>query len=258
MKVKQPYPGTQAVLRALALLKVFTADQPEWSLSQLVKKLKFNKTTTFRLLSALESEGLLARSPGTENYTLGPEMIVLGSKALRSNNLRSVSRVELKSLAEAVGESSTLEILSGNEIVIIDEVLGDHLMGSVPSVGTRWLALATSTGKAIIANLPIEAQEALLRQPVPKFTTKTTTSPETLRKELVEAQKRGYAIADEALEIGYIAVGAPVRNFDREVIAAISVGGPNVRLTAKRIPQVAILVRESAARISDSLGYKRS
>lgn len=257
MKVKQPYPGTQAVLRALSLLKVFTADQPEWSLSQLVKKLKFNKTTTFRLLSALESEGLLARSPGTDTYTLGPEMIVLGSKALRSNNLRSVSRSELKSLAESVGESSTLEILSGNEIVIIDEVIGDHLMGSVPSLGTRWLALATSTGKAIIANLPAEAQEAILRMPVPKFTPKTTTSPDTLRKELVEAQKRGYAIADEALELGYIAVGAPVRNFDREVIAAISVGGPNVRLTSKRISQVAALVRESASRISDLLGYKR-
>jgi DNA-binding IclR family transcriptional regulator len=256
-KIKEAYPGTQSVIRALSLLKLFTADQPEWTLSQLVKKLKLNKTTTFRLLTALESEEMLARNPATDTFTLGPEMIVLGAKALRSNSLRVASRGELKSLAESVGETSSLEILAVPDVVIIDEILGDHLMGGVPSIGTRWTALATSTGKAIIAYLPEDQQEAILKIPVPKFTPKTVTSPEALRKDLAEVKKRGFAVADEAIELGFIAIGAPVRNYEGEVVAAISIGGPVLRLSAKRIPQVAGLVRQSAARISDLLGYKK-
>src|SRR5262245_17383988 len=102
---RQPYKGTQAVMRAITLLKVFTETHPVWSLAELTKYSGLNKTTAFRLLSALESEGLIMRNSDTETYTLGPEIIVLGGRALRSNNLRSLSRDELKALADKTGET---------------------------------------------------------------------------------------------------------------------------------------------------------
>ncbi|MBK7896266.1 MAG: helix-turn-helix domain-containing protein [Anaerolineaceae bacterium] len=74
----QPYPGTQSVLRAMSLLKAFDDERREWGLAALAREVGLNKTTTFRLLTALESEGMVAKRPSTETYTLGPEIVVLG------------------------------------------------------------------------------------------------------------------------------------------------------------------------------------
>ena len=86
------YPGTQAVARALALLKAFSDAQPEWALSDLAQAAGLNKTTTFRLLSALEAERLLMRNPLSGGYRLGVELIAIGGTAMRSNPLRAMSR----------------------------------------------------------------------------------------------------------------------------------------------------------------------
>src|SRR5262245_12218403 len=106
-----PYPGTQAVRRAVALLKAFTDEQPEWGLTELARALKLNKTTAYRLLTALEKEGFVARSPA-DAYRLGPEAIALGGRALRSNDLRSVSHAELEWLAQITKETATLEVFA--------------------------------------------------------------------------------------------------------------------------------------------------
>src|SRR5438045_3142394 len=98
MDAATPYPGTQAVLRAITLLKAFTDDHPELTLSELARRVGLNKTPTFRLMTALESEGMVARNPSTEAYRLGPEIIVLGGHAQRSNDLLFASRPALEVL----------------------------------------------------------------------------------------------------------------------------------------------------------------
>ena len=77
-----PIPGTQAVRRAVSLLKAFTAEQPQRGLAELARGLGLNKTTTFRLLQALESEGLVERTRGGEAYQLGPELLAMAGRAL--------------------------------------------------------------------------------------------------------------------------------------------------------------------------------
>ncbi|MCB0168114.1 MAG: helix-turn-helix domain-containing protein, partial [Anaerolineae bacterium] len=75
MTINEPYPGTQAVMRALALLKSFTDEKPELNLVELAQAVDLNKTTTYRLLTALESEGLITRTSESDAYRLGPESI---------------------------------------------------------------------------------------------------------------------------------------------------------------------------------------
>ena len=72
-------------------------------LADLSRLVGLNKTTTYRLLTALESEGMVARNPETEAYRLGPEIITLGGRAMRANDLRLVSRAELERLASSFG-----------------------------------------------------------------------------------------------------------------------------------------------------------
>jgi len=256
MSTSEPYPGTQAVLRAIALLKAFTDEQPELGLADLARLLELNKTTTYRLLTALESEGMVARNPDTEAYRLGSEAIVIGGRALRSNDLRSVSQAELETLAQAVDEATTLEVLIGHEVLILTEVPAGHLVSSNQSIGTRWPAHATSTGQVLLAHLPPPELEAMLRTPLAGYTANTITDPVAFRAGLKEVLDQGYAVVDQELEIGFTAVGAPVRDYEGKVVAAISVNGPTARLTSDRVSEIADLVKAAADRISGQLGFK--
>jgi IclR family transcriptional regulator, acetate operon repressor len=249
-----PYPGTQTVRRAVSLLKVFTDDQPEWGLSDLAREAGLNKTTTYRLLMALESEGMVTRSAQSEAYRLGPAAITLGGRALRANGLRAAAHAELVALARVTEETATLEVLVEGQVLILDEVFGSHVLGNTQSLGTRWPAHATSTGKVLLANLPEPQREACLKAGLPGFTPHTRTSAGRLRAELDQVRVQGYATAVEELEAGFVAVGAPVRNVTRAVVAALSVGGPSVRLPAARLPEIAVQVMAAAGRVSGRLG----
>lgn len=251
----RPYTGTQAVLRAVSLLKAFTDAQPERGLTELARAVDLNKTTTYRLLTALESEGMVARSADADTYRLGPEAIALGSRALRSVDLRSACRAELESLAQQTGETATLEVLAEGQVLIVDEVTSHHLLGSTQFVGTHWPAHATSTGKVLLAELSESERKAMLPSPLVRPTKKTIASQAALAEELARVREQGYAAAVEELEAGYVAVGAAVRNHERRAVAAISIGGPSVRLTPDRVSELAVVVRQAADRISKKLGY---
>jgi len=255
--VKRAYPGTQAVLRAMSLLKTFTPDRPERGLADLSRTLGLNKTTAYRLLSALESEGMVERGRDGEVYRLGPELLALGSLALGAADLRTASRPELQAVAHETRETATLEVLVGAQVVILEEAMGGHVVGSMPSVGTRWPAHATSTGKVLLAHVE-GALERLLEGGLPAFTGRTITDPRILARDLARVRQRGWAVTSEELEPGFVAVGAPVRGAGGDVVAAISVGGPKSRLTSEALASITRQLPAAAARVSQRLGYRGS
>ncbi len=249
-------PGAQAVLRAVGLLKAFTAEQPVLRLPELARGAGLNKTTAHRLLSALANEGLLERLPAGAGYRLGPELLALGSRALGAAGLRAAARGELQALAFATRETATLEVLVGRDVLILDEATGDYVVGSMPSLGTRWPAHATSTGKVLLAQLPAAALDLLLDGTLAAPTARTITDPAALRRELGRVRRRGWAVAVEELEAGFVAVGAPVLAPDGVAVAAVSIGGPKSRLDHRRLGELGTLLPAVAARISARLGFQ--
>ncbi len=254
--------GTQAVRRALAVLGAFTDRTPEWGLADLSRSLRLTKSTTLRLLGALEREGLLSRGGTNGSYRLGPTVIELGARAQRVHSLPGAAHAELVRLARSTGETTSLEVLIGHEILILDEVLGNHLVGRSSSVGTRWPAHAASTGKVLLAAARqgnVETwQGAPLDTPMEleQYTPRTITSRQRFTAELNRVAKQGYATAISELEVGYVAIGAPIRNNAQRVVAALCVGGPSNRLSEARIPALATELRQSADRISRQLGAR--
>ncbi len=222
-------PGTQAVTRAVSLLKAFSDAHREWRLTDLARAARLHRATAHRLLGALEREGMVARDASGELYRLGPEAIAMGARAARASDLRDLARAELEALAAASGETATLEVPVGSDMLILDEVMGPALVGATPSVGTRWPMKLTSTGKAVLA---------------------------TRSKRPGRVRRDGYAVAKEELERGYTAVGAAIMGPGSDAVAAISVGGPSLRFTAARIPKLGAEVRAAALRISASLGHR--
>jgi DNA-binding IclR family transcriptional regulator len=244
--------GTQAVVRAIALLKTFSHDRPTLSLAELSQEHGFSRTTAHRLLAALESEELVARDPVAGTYRLGPGVIALGAQAMIDNDLRAVVQPELEALAAETGETATLEVLVGNEILILSEVKGRHLVALAAETGTTWPIHATSTGKAILAALPPERRRALVRAPLSRLTPSTITSVRALLRQVETVRERGYATVSGELEPGAAAVGAAVLDSDGAV-GAISLGGPVGRLTEPRMAELGAQLRSRAAFLSRRL-----
>jgi IclR family acetate operon transcriptional repressor len=251
--------GTQAVDRALAVLLALGEPRPAPGLTELSVELGLHKTTVFRMLGALERTGFVMRDVDRQGYRLGPTLLRLGAQARRATGLHDAAHPTLEAIAAETGETATLEVLVGDEMLIVDEVRGHFLVGSRPEVGTRWPAHATSTGKVLLAAARADAATATRAAQEPRarlarLGPNTITSRAVLARELAEVRRNGYAVCREEVEAGFVAVGAPVRNADGLVIAAISIGGPTARLTVARTMQLASLVRQAADRISQRLG----
>lgn len=250
------YPGAQSVSRAIALLKAFNDSQPEWTLGDLAARVGLNKATAHRLLAALEAEQLIVRNQRTGGYRLGHELIALGGSALRSNDLRSVSRPSLEALATETGESATLEVLLGAEAVILDEVSSRYLVGMTQDVGARNSAHATSSGKLLVAMGGPEAERLLYAGQLPALARSTITTPAALHRHFEQIRELGYAVASSELENGFTAIAAPIYDHMGRVIATVSLGGPEVRFQGAALERLIAAVRRAAAEISTYLGFR--
>jgi IclR family transcriptional regulator, acetate operon repressor len=158
-------------------------------------------------------------------------------------------------LAEQSGEAATLEVLIENYVLVIDEIAGSNPMGMTQDVGHRLPIHATATGKVLLASQTDDEIDRLLAAPLAPLTDQTIVDSNRLRIELARVRQEGVAIAVGELEPGFTALAAPVVDRERQVVAAISVGGPGLRMTAERLPEIAAMVQMSARQISRQLGY---
>lgn len=246
----EPLPGTQAVVRAMSVLRQLSHTPEGMGLSELGDAMRLSKASMFRLLAALESEGMVVRDAATGVYRLGPELITLGAAALAATDLRAIARVELLALSAETGETATLEVLLGGEVLILDEVQGSSLLRSAPEMGMRWPAHATSTGKLLFALAhPRPALPRLTRQ-----APRTIVSAAQMARELARIERQGYAVAVDELEAGFVAMAAPVRSHTGEAIAALSLNGPGTRLRPQRVRDLVAPLCAAAERVSQKLG----
>ena len=249
LKHKAPA-GTQAILRAIRLLKSFTPERPELSLAQLHVATGLKKPTAHRLLLALQSEGFVERGVQAGSFHLGPALIALGSQAMATNDLRASARPVLEQRARESGETTTLEVLVDDSMLIIDAVAGSHLVTGSLGIGTRWPLHATSTGKSLLAAMPEEQIAPLMATSFESFTDRTLTDAKLLQRELETIREQGYSSAIEELETGFIAVGAAFKDPFGAVEGAISISGPASRFAPEKVRELGAALRAAAARLS--------
>jgi DNA-binding IclR family transcriptional regulator len=246
--------GNQAVRRAIAVLKTFDDRNPELGVTEVSRRLDLHKSTVYRLLSAFEDEGLIARNPESGRYRLGPELIVLGELVLRHTEVHRVALPVMRELAAGTGETVDLEILSGANVVTLEVIAGRHLVTAAGAIGRPWAAHATSTGKVLLADLPIERQRRLVQRRLQRFTPHTVTEPDGILRELERVRRAGHAVSRGELEEHLVAVAAPIRGRTGQAVAAVSLSGPDSRFTRAALPALVRHCRAAAERISSRLG----
>ena len=247
MAPANPPQGAQAALRAIRMLKLFTASTPALGLVEISERASLNKTTAHRLLQALSSEAMLERDETNGTYRLGAGLMALGVQALSSSDLRLRVRPMLRRLANDSGETATLEVPIDDSMLILDEVAGSHFVGAVGNVGTRWPMHATSTGKALVA-FDEQVMQRLTAE-LPSLTPQTIVRRADLEKQLGAIRQRGFAESVDELEDGFSGVGTIIRGGLGEVLGTLSICGPTQRMGDSRRAKLGETLRTAAAEL---------
>jgi IclR family acetate operon transcriptional repressor len=257
--VEEPSSGVQSVERAIAVLKSFSLERVERGVGELSQELGLHKSTVSRLMKTLEQGGLLARNPETKRYRLGIDLIGLAAQVVSHMDAREVARPVLRKLAEECQESVNLAVLDAGQVVNLEQfVPRTRQIKNIGRVGRRMCPHCTAAGKVLLAHLaPDDLDRILADYQLERFTPQTIVSPDLLRRELAEARRQGYAIAQEELEEGLNALAAPVYDHRGRVVAAASVAGPAYRVTPERFAALALQLQVVTAQISRLLGYQQ-
>jgi DNA-binding IclR family transcriptional regulator len=248
----------QVLDRAFRILDALKEAPDELSPAELAVRLRLHKSTIHRLLVVLEGQRFI-RKTADGRYGLGMKLIEMGSRAAEQLDFGEHAKPFLQRLVDETGETAHISVLSGTEMVSIAHVPGRWSLRTPSTVGRRTETYCTSVGKAFIAFLPAPALDALIdRLHFTKHTQRTITSPSALRAALDRIRRRGFAVDDEEVEEGLRCVGAPVRDYTGNVVAAISVAGPVFRVQKAQIAAFARAVTAAADALSAHLGYAKT
>lgn len=249
----------QAVSHALDLLEQFHGETDELGVTELSKRLKLHKNNVFRLLATLESRGYIEQNKVTENYRLGLKTLELGQTFIKQMGLLRQSRPVIEDLVKTCNETTYIGVLKDFNIIYLDCIETSMTVRAVPRVGSRMPAYCTAAGKVQIAYMSDEEIDIYLpSRELQKYTSNSITDREELKKQLAIIAEQGYAIDNEELDEGVRSVGAPIRDYTRRIIGAVSISGPSMRFSDERINKELIpMVIKASEEISAKLGYQK-
>lgn len=240
--------------RTINVLDFFAQAKRPLTLGEIGKHLELPKSSCFDLVYTLVQCGALeVDNEVLKTYRLGTKMFSIGAAVLDRNDLVTVSRNIMTSLASTINETVYLAVRDKNEIVYVEKVECNEPIRSTMTVGSRNTLHASGLGKAILA--ACEDPESELSVPLKQYTPHTICELPALLADLESTRRRGYAI-DDREDMEFIkCVAAPILNRSGTVIAALSVSGLDVRMNDEKTARAGELVKSAALDISRRMGY---
>jgi IclR family pca regulon transcriptional regulator len=224
----------QSLDRGLAVIRAFDADHGRLTLSEVARRAGLTRAAARRFLHTLVELGYV--SSDGRFFSLTPHTLDLGYAYLSGLTLPDVAHPHLERLSHEVGESASVSILDGSEIVYVARVATRRIMTAVISVGTRLPAYATSMGRVLLAGRSDEWLRGYLSSArLEALTPFTITDPVELMAELERVRKQGWALVDRELEDGLRSIAAPLRDASGSVVAAVNLSAPARRGTSAEI-----------------------
>lgn len=248
----------QSVDRSLQILEVFSSKNRELGVTEIANILGIHKSTVFGLLATLENRGYVEQNLENGKYKLGLKLFELGNLVQEGMDLRSIAVPFIEELVEKFGETVHLVVHDRGEVVYIDKRESQSAIRILSQVGRRLPMYCTGVGKCLLAYIREEDLQTIIKKGFQPFTPNTIVDEQQLKKELEKIRENGYAFDMEEIEMGLRCVAAPVKDARAEVIAAISLSGPSMRMDEKRMYELIEPVKFAALKISHNLGYQDS
>ncbi len=248
---KDPY-FSRSSAKTLEALEIFKREAVPLPLGQFAKRLALTKTSAFRILHTLERTGYALRMPDG-CYMVAPERRAGSGQLL--NMLLRAAEDPMKDLNRVFGETVSAALLFDNHIEVVAVIESPHTVKMSNIVGRILPPHASSLGKAITASQPEAVREKLLRcYGVFRFTPTTITDEIALQTELDTIRTRGYATDNEESTPGGFCFAAPLVGSGGEVVAALSISVPAIRMESQNHAKIIEALRKSANLISHSAG----
>ena len=252
MSASPEQPRLEQLERAVAVIRAFDADHPRLTVSETAELADTTRASARRILLTFKGLGLL-RTDG-RHFSLTPRVLELGWNYFASLGVDEIAKPLMRDLVERVDESCSLSTLDVPDIVYIARVHTKRVMTIGGGIGSRLPAHATAAGTVLLGALTEEELGDYLTSPLARYTAATTTDPEQLRVLVASARLRGWALNDQALEIGLRGIAVPVRDRSGDVVAALSVSSNSARTTLKNLRERCLpALQETASAISAGL-----
>jgi DNA-binding IclR family transcriptional regulator len=256
MDLKQSVTAVPAVDRAIELLQALARAGKPLTLSELSELTATSRSTAYNILATLQAHGFVEKNARFKTYGLGLALFELGHAYIAQVNLIPAFRECARRLVEECAETVKLVVLDGRDVVYLATQEGPQSVRLAALVGTRLPAHVTAVGKVLLAQFSDE--EIVRRYADYIFLPRTPNSINNftkLQEELRFARQHGYAYDHEESAQGVNCVAAPIYDHTGEVVAAMSVGVPNHRMTPTRLDELTQRLLPYAHQLSRTLGW---
>lgn len=247
--------GVRSLSRGLQILELFAPDHASWTVSQIAARLDLPLASTHRLVSTLMSSGFLERDRARGPLRLGLRLVHLGFTVLAGLDLREIARARMDQLVGDTEETVVLLVPGPTAAVCVE-----HIDGTFPirpaslAVGEHRPYNAGAVGLALLAFLPNERRETLIRNGLPAITERTLVDPDVVRERCAQIRRSGVSFSEGEVIPGTAALAAPIFGPGREIRAVIAITGIAERFRGKRRGTLEGAVRASADEISRRIG----
>jgi IclR family transcriptional regulator, pca regulon regulatory protein len=242
-----------SIQRGVKVLSVFDRENPELTLKEVADRCGLSPATARRFLLTFKALGYVGANG--RKYVLRPKILELAYAYLNSMNVDEALQPYLREIVQQTGDSSSVTVLEGTDIVYIANASVRRLVRLSAGVGSRFPAYATSMGRVLLAHRsPAHLENYFRRANLHKITDFTETDPARLRQILTEVKTNGYAVVQDELEVGLVAIAVPIWGPAGNVIAAMNCSSVARRTDSEEILRTRLdLLKQFAQQVSAAL-----
>ncbi|MBN2441759.1 MAG: IclR family transcriptional regulator [Spirochaetales bacterium] len=246
----------QTLDRTFNILELLSKQQKGLSLTDISKSINLHKSTVYRLLSALMSRGYIEKR--NSRYRLGLEFVELCSLYINSLELKTEAEPILRELSRLTTQTVFLATMQEQEVIYIDKVEKFNSLRKYSIIGQRRPLYCTSLGKVFLMGMSNdEIKDYLSKKEIISFTQNTIEDMPSLIENINLSRKRGWTFDDEEYETNVQCVGAPIYDYRKNIIAAVSTVWYVDQVKNLNLEEIAGFVVCAAQDISKHLGYRQ-
>ncbi len=237
--------------RGLSVLRAFGRENPQMTLSEVADVTNLSPAAARRCLNTLVKLGYVAKHH--RHFLLRPEVMSFASAYLDSMSLGELVRPHLQAVRDETGDSSSLAVLSGSDILYLVHVSTNRMVRLAAGVGTRYPAYATSLGRAKLAfeheDVRNHYRDSGTFTP---FTEHTVTGRAELRRMFLDIRKAGYSATQDELDYGLISIAVPILDDAGRSLAAINCSTSTSRVGKEELIRTRLPILHRAARVIET------
>ncbi|GAB2741128.1 IclR family transcriptional regulator [Sinomonas soli] len=242
------------ISNAVAVLRCFSVDEPLLGVTEIAAQVGLHKSSVSRILSTLESEGLVERDEPTRRFRLGLGIIAVAGPLLADLDVRRVAYPVLRELGEKTGETSALLLWNGHEAISVEQIPSRHQVKHTTTLGTRYATALSASVQVFLATETPERVHELLDTGAVQLPQADSSALDAYAARLADAAAKGYAVNYGETSPDEVGVASPVYDHRGDVVAAVLISAPRFRVSPERLAEICEACARAAVDVTRRLG----